>query len=265
MMALLMAVGCGGDPPAPTVEAVEAVVPKPGLAAAPGAIDVARVLVRAVGDLEGVQPVTVDATRGFGGVLRGEFDGMLALRHPTEAEQRDAAGRDLVPDAPLVSTVLAQDVIAVVVPDGGDVYSVDRASLAAALQGDGAGLGSPGPLSVFGPPRESSVWTVLGRELDLPEGALTEVQVVGTASEVVRLVRTTPRSLGITSRTAVVGVRPLAITDEGGTHTLDDDWPLRRELVLVTRGAPDRFAPLLEFAGSPAGLMSFQQEGFSTP
>jgi len=259
--ASLVVASCGES--APSVSS-STPAPPPTLAAEPAAIDVARVLVRGVGDLQGVRPDVVDAARGFGGVVRRELDGLIALRAPTEAEQRDAAGRDIVPDEPLVTTVLARDAIALVVPDGGDVYAVTRAELAGALQGDGRPLGLPQGFAVFGPPPESSVWPVLRRELSLPDD-LPFVQVAGTSAEVVRRVREHGAALGVASRTAVVGVRPLGISEDGATRSLSDDWPLHRELLLVTRGAPTRFAALVEFAGSPAGLMTFQREGFVAP
>ena len=227
----------------------------PTLAAEPALVPLANVLLD-VAELK-TRASSVESGRAIADVLRGEIDGVVTRRGPTASEQRLAEGRDLVADEALEARVLARDDLFLVVEADFPVTELTVADAAALLTGERNiwdGLGAEGPVTLLVPPRASSAWPIIAAVLDGVEGPPADASWQATDMSSVRQVRAKPGALAVVSSVAAVGVRPLALRDgERMMFPGTMDWPLRRDVLLVTRGAPGRLGPLVEAASSQAG------------
>ncbi len=241
--------GCPGEP------TVAPSAPPPTLAAEPALLPLANALLSVAG-LE-TRALPVETGRAIADVLRGNLDGVVTHRGPSDSEQRLAAGRDLVADEALETRLLAQEDLFLVVGADSPITELtvsDAADLLAGGRDLWDGLGTEGPVTLLVPPRASGAWSILADALDGLEGPPAAASWQATDSSSVRQVRALPGALAVISSVAAVGVRPLALRD--GERVMlpgTRDWPLRRDLLLVTRGAPGRLTPLVEAASSQAG------------
>lgn len=129
-----------------------------------------------------------------------------------------------------------------------------------------ASSGGAGPAPLVAPSRGSSVWLSLANGLrGLDEPPETAQWQPGLA-DVVRRVRETESALGVTSMAEAERVRPLALrAGDAVVQPGAPEWPLGRQIVLVTRGEPRGFAPLLRAAKSEAGKAALAKRRFRSP
>ncbi len=262
LLVSLLASGCG------ETSKVEAETPPEPLRLSldPLLTPLARELIALSPTIDVVTTKSNDEVSTFADLLRGDLDGALTLREPTSDEQRVAKGRDLVRGLPLSSQPLARDHLALVVAVGNSLRTIDKGQLADVLsmnRTEWEGLHGTGPLTLVARPRDTSVWSVLLKAVPSLTSPPVGLRAVATDHDVVKLVTDTEGGFGVCSSTVVRSLRVLPISD-GGPELLpgEEEWPLTREIVLVTRGPAGRLAPLVQAANSPAGVRLIRELGF---
>lgn len=267
----LVLLGCGREePPAPQPE------PLPPVRLAVSH-DVGLLVERWTRALADDLPVdlSVDITAAglaYTAVLDGTAHAALVHRRANPAEQRRAAGDDLIAGEGLSYRELGSTPVTLVVHDENPVEVVSVAQAAGLLSGVVESWGEVGGTAVgverFVRERNTATWQVLdtwlGPTSPAPGQSLPDAAAVGTA------VRATPGGLGTGGGTTAPGTRFLGLRLEGGELVMPlsgtvsgAGWPLERPLLLVTRGRP---SPAVEAwvarISTPEGRALAEQNGY---
>jgi ABC-type phosphate transport system substrate-binding protein len=267
----LMMIGCGGkEEPPPPPPPPEPLV----LAVCHDAETLATRWRRARLDAGGpdVDMSFTDEAMALAAVIEGRADAALVQRRATEAEQRYAAGDDLVARVPLDYVVLARVPVTLLVHESNPVEVIERSQAGRLLSG---ALREWGPIG--GPAGEVNLY---GREASTAGTALVRHHLLG-GGEASPVLRSLPSDEAVAGAVAsdllgfgvggplARGVRSVALRDgevlllPGGSTASGREWPMIRELLLVTQGDVD--PKVIEFVGharSETGRALAEQSGY---
>lgn len=206
-------------------------------------------------------------------VVEGRAEGALVHRWATAAEDRYAAGDELVRRPPLRYRPLARVPVTLLVHASNPVEVLDVEDAARLLTGSlrewGPVGGPSGEVSLYGREVGTASSTLLADALLGGLGASPLLKALPSDTAVARAVASDPLGLGIGGGPVRRGVKDLALRDAGellmpgGRTASGRDWPMLRELLLVTQGdAGPRTAAFAEFARSQQGRVIAEQSGY---
>lgn len=272
-VAALLLVGCGAPP--------EVVVPDPidppvAISIAHDADRLADRWRRAMKDELQVVPPDVqlrDVGLAFSEVIERRVDAAIVLRRATAAEDRFAAGDDLVADVPLHYEVLARLPVALFVHKDNPVEVIDLEEATRVVSGalrEWGPLGGPdrGEIGLYGRAPGTSTAALVSSYLLAGRPPATQLRVLPSDAAVAQAVASDPLGFGVGGGAPVRGTRTLAVRDGEdmlmpGAGTGGRPWPMVRDVYLVTRGEPERrVRAFLEFARSDAGGVVAEGSGF---
>ncbi len=272
---LVFAFGCTkAEPPAP--ELPEA-IPSLHLAVDQDAALLVERLNRLINDGPELRvDVTVsDEALALVEVFEGRAAAAIVHRTASPAEDALAAGQDLVPGEPFRYRTLGEEPVTLLVHESNPVEVVSIEQATGLLSGSIASWtelgGAPEPVERFlrepGTGTHRVVADFLGELRQSPGQTLPHDRAVGTA------VAAEPHSLGLGGGAPELGTRQLALRSESGATLLPlaqsgggERWPLRRPLLLVTRGEDARaLKAWLAFVGGAEGKALLEQNGYRPP
>ncbi len=208
-------------------------------------------------------------------VFEGRAAAAIVHRTASPAEDALAAGQDLVPGEPFRYRSLGEGPVTLLVHEGNPVEVVTLGQATGLLSGSIASWtelgGAPEPIQRFlrepGTGSHRVVSDFLGELRQSPGQTLPHDRAVGTA------VAASPQSLGLGGGAPQPGTRQLALRAESGATLLPlaqsgngERWPLRRPLLLVTRGDEARaLQAWLAFVRGPEGKALLEQNGYRPP
>lgn len=257
---------CGGACAATPVPPPEPVAKPLRVVSDPLVLPLARGVLRLAPEVTAERPLAGEEASAFAGLLRGEVDVVFALRRPSADERREAAGRDIVDDVPLVARRIARDHLALIVTGGLPISVLSLADARAILSGSRTtwdGLGVSGPTRVIATARGSSAWRAAAAAMpDLTPAP--GFAAVATDDQVVRRVSAAPGALGIASLSGLRGAQAIALViDTQELRPGETDWPIVRDVFIVTRGTSRRVDALVAAARSEAGRTLVRERGFA--
>ena len=223
---------------------------------------------------EGNTEVTItDESLAIAAVVEGTAEAALVHRRATPAEERYAAGQELVLRQPLRYQPLGQVPVTLLVHQGNPVEVLavgDAARLVNGSLREWGPVGGPsGEVALYG--RDGGTATsALLVEMLLDGGAPSSLlKALPSDRAVARAVASDPLGLGIGGGPVRRGVKRLALQDgdellmPGGRTASGRDWPMLRELLLVTQGEPGpRATSFVEYTRSQPGRAIAEQSGY---
>lgn len=269
---LVSLVGCGpGElppPPEPT--------PAPlALAVSIDAEDLVTRWRRARHDADlGETGVTItEESLAIAAVVEGSAEAALVHRRATPAEDRYVAGADLVRRPPLHYQSLGHVPVTLVVHASNPVESLDVLDAARLLTGslrewDSVG-GGTGEVSLYGRENGTATANLLTDVLLDGVAVASLLKALPSDEAVAKAVASDPLGFGVGGGPVRRGVKELALRDAGellmpgGSTASGRDWPMLRELLLVTQGEPGpRPLAFVDFARSQQGRLIAEQSGY---
>ncbi len=266
---LLGSIGCSGGPPPPEPEVP--VVPVK-LAVDVDIAALAGRWRRAAGEagVPAIDTVETDAALALTSLIEGKVEGAIVLRKATPAEDRYAAGDDLVPREGLVYELIARLPVVFLIHESNFVDVMSVLELQRVLGGglrewDSLG-GSSTEIALYGRPQGTSTAAQVTALLGGGRPA-NELKALPTDKAVATAVRADPSGLGVGGGAPALGTKALAVKDGEallmpGTST-GSPWPWVRDVYIVTQGPPSRrVREVRDFARSDGGRRIAEQEGF---
>lgn len=219
-----------------------------------------------------VEASSSDEALALSAVFEGRAAAALVHRVASPAEDAIAAGQDLVPGDPFRYRTLAEGPVTLLVHESNRVEQVTleqaRGLLSGAITSWTELGGQPEPVERLtrepGTGTQAAVATFLDGLRPAPGQTLPHDRAVATA------VAARPTSLGIGGGAPHAGTRQLAIRSQSGATLLPlaetgsgERWPLRRSLLLVTRGEEVRaLQEWLAFIEGAEGRALLEQNGY---
>jgi len=188
--------------------------------------------------------------------------------------------RALRPDeSELAACTIAWDGIALIVHATNPVAEPTRAQVAAVYRGearDWSRLGAPaGPITVVSKAEGRSTLELFLDHFGLAAGAIRADIVIGDNAQGIKIVAGNPRAIGYVSigaaaveiaHGAPIRMLPFDGVDPSLAAVRDATFPIRRPLVLVSRGAPEGVArSFVAFAASEAADDLIEAQSFAPP
>jgi len=212
-----------------------------------------------------------DAALGLTSLIGGHVEAAIVLRRATPAEERFAAGDDLVPRLPLHYELIARVPVIFLVHETNSVDLITRDDLRRVLGGEIREWDSLGGraevIAVYGRPPGTATAAQIEPLLEgSPAGA---VQSLPDDAGVATAVRADPLGLGVGGGAPVRGTKVLAVRDgddllmPGVGTPAGRPWPWVRNVYIVTQGPPSaRVLAVRDLARSEAGVRIAEQAGF---
>ena len=210
-----------------------------------------------------------DAALGLASLIEGRVAAAIVLRRATEAEDRYAAGDDLVPREGLRYEVIARRPVTLLVHADAFVDVLSRDELTRVLAGEVRewdSFGGPASeIALYGRQEGSETAAIVRRMLGGRPPA-EQLKALPTDQAVATAVAADPLGLGVGGGAPGRGTKSLAIRD--GEQVLmpgagaGSAWPWVRNVYIVTQGAPARRVEVLrDYARSEAGRRLAEQAG----
>ncbi len=265
-------VGCGGEGPPSEVQPVVTPI---SLAVAHDASLLADRWRMAMADVPAAVPPVVKVTDeglAFSEVIEGRVDAALVLRGATAAEDRYAAGDDLVAAAGLHYEAIARVPVIFLVHESNPVEVVPVAELKRVLAGtlrEWTPLGGPAAeIGLYGRADGTATAGLLSAEYLGGAAPTPQLAVLPSDSAVALAVANDPLAIGVGGGAPIRGTRSLTLQDGEallmpGAATSGRTWPMVRDLYVLTRGEPSRrVRAFIDYARSPAGGVIAEGSGF---
>jgi ABC-type phosphate transport system substrate-binding protein len=272
LLLTLPLVGCGSEAEPPAVEPA----PSPlRLAAAHDAEELVTRWRRArrEADLGDTEVTVTEESLALAAVIEGTAEAALVHRRATAAEERYAVGDELVPGPPLRYQSLGQVPVTLLIHAGNPVEVLDAEDAARLLTGslrewDPVG-GPSGEVSLYGRDPSTATSALLTREVLDGMAASPLIKALPSDRAVARAVASDLLGLGVGGGPVRRGVKEVALRDggellmPGGRTASGRDWPMLRELLLVTQGEPgSRAQAFVDYARSKQGRLIAEQSGY---
>jgi len=206
-------------------------------------------------------------------VVEGDAEAALVHRRATAAEERYAIGQELVPRPPLQYQPLGRVPVTILVHGANPVEELAVADVARLLTGslrEWDGLGGPsGEVTLYGREQETATSQLMVDVLLDGGAAASLLTALPSDQAVARAVANDPLALGVGGGPPRRGVKEVTLRDggellmPGGRTASGREWPMLRELLLVTQGEPGaRASAFVEFARSSQGRAIAEQSGY---
>lgn len=208
---------------------------------------------------------------GIAALINGSVDLAQASRAMKDEEKAQVKQNR---NANVVETAVALDSLAVFVHSSSPVRSLTIDQLKQIFQGkvtDWKDVGGPaGKIILYGRESSSGTYDYFREHVLAKEDFSPRVQTLQGTAAIINAVARDPRGIGYGGIAYAKDVRPLAVSDGGGSPVAPSQetvaagtYPLARNLYFYyLEGAPERVTRFVEFALSPQGQEIVSQVGY---